>query len=68
MFTVDARRIRALMFERGIAGVSALARAAQLNALTVSKVLKDGSTATAKTIAALARFFGVNGEDLILKG
>lgn len=68
MFTVDASRIRTLMFENGINGVTELARAAKLNSLTVSRILKDGASATGKTIAALARCFGVNGETLILKG
>ena len=67
MFTVDASKIRELMFERGINGVAEFARQAQLNGLTAAKVLKDGATATAKTINTLAKFFGVNGNELILK-
>lgn len=67
MFKVDASKIRTLMFERGISGVYELARKAQINGVTAAKVLKDGATAKAKTIAALARCFGVNGEELILK-
>lgn len=67
MFTVDASKIRALMFERGINGVYEFARQAQLNGVTAAKVLKDGATATAKTINTLAKFFGVNGNELILK-
>lgn len=67
MFTVNANRIRTLMFERGL-GVTELSRAAKLNALTAAKVLKDGASATGKTIATLAKFFGVDGNTLILKG
>lgn len=66
MFTVDASKIRALMFASGINGTYELAKQAQLNAGTVAKVLKDGATATAKTINTLAKFFGVNGNELIL--
>lgn len=67
MFTVDASKVRTLMFERGVNGVTELARQAQLNAITAAKVLKDGATVTGKTIATLAKFFGVNGEELIQK-
>lgn len=67
MFTVNASKIRTLMFERGINGVTELARQAQLNAVTAARVLKDGATATGKTIATLAKFFGINGEELIQK-
>lgn len=68
MFTVDAGRIRTLMFERGISGTYELARQAQLNAGTVAKLLRDNAKATAKTIAAIAKLFNVNGNELILKG
>lgn len=67
MFTINASKIRALMFEKNISGVVDLARQAKINGLTASRVLKDGATATAKTIAALSKLFGVNGEELILK-
>lgn len=67
LFKVDASKIRTLMFERDINGVYALARLAQINAFTAAKVLKDGASASAKTIGALAKFFGCNGNDLILK-
>ena len=66
MFTVDASKIRTLMFAKGI-GIYELARQAQLNATTTAKTLKDGAKVSAKTIATLAKFFGVSGEDLILK-
>ncbi|MBR3049879.1 MAG: helix-turn-helix domain-containing protein [Selenomonadaceae bacterium] len=64
---VNASRIRTLMFERNIAGVYKLARAAGLNAGTTGKMLVDGSRVQLKSIHALAKFFGVNGEELILK-
>lgn len=67
MFTVDASRIRTLMFERGLS-VTELAKKAKLNAITTARVLKGNATATSKTIAALAKFFGVDGNTLILKG
>ena len=67
MFTVDASKVRSLMFEHNVSGVYDLARKAKLNELTASKVLKDGAVVTTKTISALAKFFGINGNDLILK-
>lgn len=67
MFTVDASKIRTLMFAKGIVGSYELAQKAKLNCATVKKILQDGSKATVKTIATLAKFFGVNGEELILR-
>ena len=67
MFTIDASKIRSLMFEHNVSGVYDLARKAKLNELTASKVLKDGAVVTTKTISALAKLFGINGNDLILK-
>ena len=68
MFVIDASKVRALMFASGISGVYELAQKAELNGATVKKCLQNGSKATLKTIATLAKFFGVNGEELILKG
>lgn len=68
MFMVNASKIRTLMFAKGIVGSYELAQKAQLNGATIKKCLQDGSKAALKTIATLAKFFGVNGEDLILKG
>lgn len=67
MFKVNASRIRTLMFERNIAGVYELARASGLNAVTTTKMLKDGAKVQAKSIHTLAKALGVNGEELILK-
>ena len=67
MFMVNASKIRTLMFAKGIVGSYELARQAKLNGATIKKCLQDGSKATLKTIFALANFFGVNGEELILK-
>ena len=67
MFTIDAGKIRSLMFEHEVSGVYDLAKKAQINAVTAARVLKDGATASTKTIAALAKLFGLNGEELILK-
>ena len=66
MFRVNASKIRSLMFSKGI-GIYELAKQTQLNATTTAKTLKDGAKVSAKTIAALSKFFGVNGNDLILK-
>lgn len=67
MFVVNASRIRELMFQKNCVGTYELARQAKLNGATIKKCLQDGSKATLKTIGALAKFFGVNGEQLILK-
>ena len=66
MFTVDASRIRTLLFERGLS-ISELAQSAKINLLTARKVVVDGAKLSAKTIGALAKLFGVNGNELILK-
>lgn len=67
LFTIDAGKIRSLMFEHEVSGVYDLARKAKINNLTAARVIKDGTRASLKTVAALAKFFGVNGNDLILK-
>ena len=67
MFTINASKIRELMFAHDIKGVAELARQAKINAATAAKALRDGSRATAKVINALAKFFGVSGNELILK-
>lgn len=66
MFTVNAKKIRPLMFEREL-NISALAKATNLNPFTARKITKDGATVTGKVVGRLAKFFGVNGEDLLLK-
>ena len=67
MFEVDTSKVRSLMFEHEVNGVYDLAQKTKLNNTTAARVLKDGATATTKTIAALAKLFGLNGEELILK-
>lgn len=68
MFTVDADKLRTLMLKRGIFGAYELAKLARLNAATTAKALKDGAKVTIKTLGALAILFGVDVNDLILKG
>lgn len=65
MFTVDASKVRGLIFERGLT-LSDLAKSANLNLLTARKVVVDGAKVTSKTIAALAKLFGVDGNEIIL--
>lgn len=64
MFEVNAEKIRALMFERGLS-VRSLAQSAKINYFTASKMTRNGAKATAKIIAALANVFGVDGNELI---
>lgn len=66
MFVVNAKKIRQLMFEREL-NISALAKAARLNPFTARKIVTDGATATGKVVGRLAKFFGVDGNDLLLK-
>lgn len=64
MFKVDSEFVRRLMFERGLS-LKQFAEQSTLNGLTVRKLVKDGATASAQTIAALSKFFGVDGNELI---
>lgn len=66
MFKVDTNRVRALLLQSGLP-FSAFAQKANLNVLTVKRTLKDGASATVRTIAALAKVFDVPAETLILK-
>lgn len=67
MFKVNSARVRALLFQSGLC-MSAFAASAGLNALTVKRAVNGNSTATLKTIRALAKFFNVDPESLILGG
>lgn len=64
MFRINASRIRQLMFEREL-NISALAKAARLNGFTARKIVHDGARVNGATVGRLAKFFGVNGEDLL---
>lgn len=66
MFKVDAGRIRQLTAERGLT-ITELATQAGLNGLTARKLLSDGYEASLKIVGKLAKFFGVDFNDLILK-
>ena len=66
MFRLNASRIRQLMFEREL-NISALAKAAKLNGFTARKIVTDGARVNGATVGRLAKFFGVNGEDLLEK-
>lgn len=66
MFRINASRIRTLMFERKLS-VTGLAKATNLNPFTARKIVKDGATVTGKVVGVLAKFFGVDGNNLILR-
>lgn len=66
MFDLDASAIRDLMMEREINGVLALSQAAQINAATAKKSI-EGGRVNFKSCAALAKFFGVNFNEILLK-
>lgn len=65
MFKVNSARVRELLFQSGLC-MSVFAARAGLNVLTVKRVVAENSTATIKTISALAKFFGVEPDSLIL--
>lgn len=65
MLKINAELIRKLLHERGLS-INRFALQAGLSRVTATKVTKDGSRATAPTVARIARFFGVEGDKLIL--
>ena len=66
MFKVDSDKIRSMIFAKGLS-LNQFAQKSGLNALTVCKLVRDGTTTTAKTIGTLAKFFNVDGNNFILK-
>lgn len=66
MFRVDAKKIRGLMFSQKI-NISELAQKAKLQMSSVSRLMTDGATATAKTVGKIADALNCDGEELILK-
>ena len=64
MFEVNAPQIRTLMFARGLSATQ-LAQQAKINPLTARRVIVDGATVNVKTLGNLARFFNVDGNELI---
>ena len=65
MFTINAKFIRAEIFRRSLS-LKEFAAQCGLSEITARKLTRDGATATSKTIAQLAKFFSVDGNDLIL--
>ncbi len=66
MYEVDDSKIRALIFERGLT-VTQFARRAGINGLTARKLVKDGAKVNGRIVSALAKFFGVDGNELLKK-
>lgn len=66
MFLIDANKIRTLLFERGLT-MKAFKEQSGLNGWSTRKSVRDGSKVSAKVIATLAKFFNVDGNELILK-
>ena len=65
MFKLNAKLVRRMMIERGLS-LRQLAAQSGLNTATAGKLIRDGATASLKTIGTLAKFFNVDGEELIL--
>lgn len=66
MFKVDSDKIRSMIFANGLS-LNQFAQKSGLNALTVCKLVRDGTKVSAKTISTLAKFFNVDGNELIIK-
>lgn len=66
MFEVDSAKVRALAVNHG-ASLKRLKVEIGLNAATLKKLMTDGATVNLKTLGKLAKFFGVDGSEL-LKG
>lgn len=66
MFKVNAKVVREYLFQRGLS-LRQLAEQTGLNTATTGKLIRDGATASLKTISTLAKFFNVDGDSLILK-
>lgn len=66
MFKVNSKLVRDELFKRGIS-IAGFAKLAGMNEVTVRKLIKDGAMASSKVIGTLAKFFGVGGNELILK-
>lgn len=66
MFELDEKKIRGLMIEHELT-IRALARKARITEVTASRLSRKGARATARTLGKIAKAFGVNGEELILK-
>ena len=64
MYQVNGRRIRGLIMERGLSAKE-FAEAAGLRPQTVRRILR-GYGANLKTIAAIANFFDIDGNELII--
>lgn len=65
MFKINSPLVRRMMIERGLS-LREFAAKAKINGLTASRVIRDGATVTAKVLAKLANFFGVNADSLII--
>lgn len=65
MFKINSARVRALLLQNGLP-FSEVAKKAGLNVLTVKRALRDGASASIRTIAALAKVFGVDANTLVL--
>lgn len=65
MFKVNVKVVREYLFQRGLS-LRQLAEQTGLNTATAGKLIRDGATASAKVIGALAKFFGVEGDELII--
>lgn len=66
MFKVDSARVRALLLQSGLS-LKQFAEQSGLNVLTVKRALRDGASATIKTIYALAKSFNVDANTLVAK-
>lgn len=67
MFKINSMLVRNELFKRGIS-IAAFAKLAGVNEVTLRKIIKEDAMVSSKVIGVLAKFFGVGGNELILKG
>ena len=65
MFKVNAECVRGLVVERGLS-LRDFARQAGLNEITARRALTDDTKLSLAVFGALAKFFGVGADELIL--
>ena len=65
MFKVNTKFVRDCLFQRGLS-LREFAAQAVLNVITAGKIVRDNVKVSMKTVGTLAKFFNVDGNDLIL--
>lgn len=67
MFQINSKRVRDLLSQNGLS-LREFSEKSGLNIATTCKLVRDDGRATLKVVGKIARFFGVDTDELILKG